>query len=150
MANPLNTIVLEILRREEGTRSKVYDDATGKPVVPGYKMIGHPTIGVGRALDVNGISDLEINALLTNDILGLLREVPKLVSTWSSLTVNRQAVLICMAFQMGVRGLAGFKATLRAIERGAYDTAATNMLASLWAKQAPTRVKRMAALMRSG
>lgn len=143
-------LVIDILEREEGKRAMVYDDATGKPVVPGYVMKGHPTIGIGRALDVRGITDAEIRYLLANDITGLLKQVPQLVSNWNTLTANRKAVLICMGFQLGVRGLAGFKATLAAIGRSAYSTAAQNMLASLWAKQTPARVKRMADLMRSG
>ena len=151
----VNRTVLDILRREEGTRKSggrhvVYDDATGNLVVPGYVMKGHPTVGVGRALDVNGLSDTEADYLLMNDVEGPLRGVPRLVSNWSALSVNRKAVLICMAFQMGLDGLAGFKNTLADISRSNFTNAAARMLQSLWAKQTPERAKRMAELMRKG
>ena len=41
---------------DEGVRLRVYDDATGEPLHPGMTLKGHPSIGYGRALDVNGIS----------------------------------------------------------------------------------------------
>lgn len=150
MTDALQATVLDILRREEGTRTAVYDDATGKPVVPGYVMKGHPTIGIGRALDVKGISDKEIEFLLSNDVEELLQKVPALVSNWQKLSTSRKAVLVCMAFQMGVVGLKGFKNTLADIGRGDYASAATRMLQSKWAEQTPARAKRMADLMRKG
>ena len=41
------------LTDEEALRFVVYDDATGRPIVPGTHVIGHPSIGIGRALDVH-------------------------------------------------------------------------------------------------
>ena len=42
--------VADQLKRHEGVRLAVYDDATGKPVHAGDTLVGHPTIGVGRLL----------------------------------------------------------------------------------------------------
>jgi lysozyme len=59
-------------------------------------------------------------------------------------------VLQAMAFQMGIDGLLGFTGTLAAVQRGDYEAAAKGMLASLWARQTPSRAGRMAAMMRQG
>lgn len=33
------------IKADEGLRLAVYDDATGKPIVAGSRVIGNPTIG---------------------------------------------------------------------------------------------------------
>jgi len=66
------------------------------------------------------------------------------------LCVPRQAVLVNMAFQMGIQGVQKFKKTLSLVEMGDYDGAADGMLKSLWAKQTPNRAAEMAQQMRSG
>jgi lysozyme len=55
-----------------------------------------------------------------------------------------------MSFQLGVDGLLGFKNTLKLVEQGNYESAAENMLKSLWAKQTPARAKRMSDQMKTG
>jgi GH24 family phage-related lysozyme (muramidase) len=63
----IRLLLSQMLEREEGLRTLVYDDATGKPIGPGSVVQGHPTIGIGRALDVNGITAVEADFLLEND-----------------------------------------------------------------------------------
>jgi lysozyme len=62
----------------------------------------------------------------------------------------RQAVLIGMAFQMGLKGLLQFKRTLGSIEDGQFSEAAAEMLDSAWAKQTPARAMRLATQMETG
>lgn len=143
-------VLLPMLRAEEGTRLVVYDDATGLPITPGSRVVGHPTIGTGRCLDTNGITTAEADYLLTADIAKVSAQLDLALPWWRSLTPARQAVLASMAFQMGIKGLLGFRGTLAAVETGAYREAADRMLASLWAKQTPKRAERLAALMRQG
>ena len=143
-------ILLPLLRADEGTRLVVYDDATGKPIVPGSKVIGHPTIGTGRCLDTNGITQEEADYLLANDIAKVSAALDKRIPWWRSLTPNRQAVLASMAFQMGVDGLMAFVGTLAAVQAGNYSVAAERMLVSLWSRQTPARAGRLSAMMRSG
>jgi lysozyme len=66
-----------LLEREEGLRLAVYDDATGKPLLPGMKVVGHPTIGIGRCLDRKGITEAEARALLENDLAKVRSQVAK-------------------------------------------------------------------------
>lgn len=141
---------MDLLKREEGLRLKVYDDATGKAIVPGSKVVGHPTIGYGRALDTKGITEAEARALLSNDV----EEVEAAVSTalpWTdALSPKRQTVLQAMAYQMGLAGLLGFKNTLAMVKAKDFAGAAKGMLSSLWARQTPARAGRMAEMMRTG
>jgi lysozyme len=139
-----------LLEREEGLRLAVYDDATGKPLLPGMTVVGHPTIGIGRCLDRKGITEAEARVLLENDLAEVRSQVAKALPWSTRLTEARQVVLQAMAFQMGIAGLLGFKGTLAAVQRGDYEAAAKGMLASLWARQTPGRAARMAEMMRQG
>lgn len=143
-------LLLPMLRAEEGTRLQVYDDATGLPIGPGTKVIGHPTIGTGRCLDTNGITQAEADYLLAADIAKVGAALDEKLPWWRDLSPARQAVLASMAFQMGVRGLLGFANTLASVQAGNYAGAADRMLASVWARQTPARAGRLAAMMRKG
>jgi lysozyme len=139
-----------LLAREEGLRLTVYDDATGKPLLPGTLLVGHPTIGIGRCLDRRGITTAEAMTLLENDIAELRAQLAQALPWTAALSENRRMVLQAMAFQMGIAGLLAFKGTLAALRRGDYAAAADGMLTSLWARQTPARAARMAAMMRAG
>ena len=132
----------EQLLREEGSESCAYQDTRG-----------FWTIGVGRLIDArkgDGLSQDEIEYLLDNDIKKITEQVHKFLPWVSKLNDARRAVLIGMAFQMGVRGLLGFKRTLGSIEDGQYFEAAVEMLQSEWAKQTPERAHRLATQMETG
>ena len=134
--------VLQQLRREEGSIPHAYRD-----------HLGYWTIGVGRLIDERkggGLSPEEVDLLLANDVERVTREVRAALPWFTSLNEPRQAVLIGMAFQMGVAGLLSFKQTLSAIRDERYAHAGGLMLQSLWAQQTPERAKRMAYQMGSG
>jgi lysozyme len=130
------------LLREEGAESCAYQDS-----------LGYWTIGVGRLIDSRkggGLSNDEINYLLDNDIKAKTHEVLLALPWMPRLSEPRQAVLIGMAFQMGLKGLLQFKRTLGSIEDGHYGEAAAGMLDSTWAKQTPARAARLAKQMETG
>ena len=132
----------EQLLREEGSESCAYQDT-----------LGFWTIGVGRLIDPkkgNGLSQDEIEYLLDNDIKKITEQVHKFLPWVSELNEPRQAVLIGMAFQMGLRGLLGFKRMLSAAEDGQYFEAAAQMIESTWARQTPERAHRLATQMETG
>jgi lysozyme len=62
----------------------------------------------------------------------------------------RLAVLVEMAFQMGLGGLLEFHQALAAMRDERWHDAAGQMLASLWAKQTPGRARRMATQVETG
>jgi lysozyme len=115
--------------------------------------LGYWTIGCGHLIDKRkggGITHVEALYLLNNDIDRAIASCLSRYSWYLEMTPARQAVLIQMTFQLGAPGLARFVNTLAAMKRGDYEAASRGMLASLWAKQTPARVKRLAAQMRSG
>ena len=132
----------EQLKRDEGVVNHAYQDS-----------LGFTTIGVGRLIDANrggGLSDSEVDYLLNNDITDKTAQVLAALPWASKLSRPRFAVLVNMAFQMGIGGLLQFKRTLGSIEDGQYGEAAKEMLDSTWAKQTPARAHRMALQMETG
>ena len=127
------------LRRDEGTRLRLYQDTAGKW-----------TIGTGRNLTDDGISMAEADVLLENDITnvtnGILGQWP-----WvAGLDSVRLGVLQNMAFNMGVGGLGQFRDTLEKVRDGDYAGAAQAMLQSRWAQQIGARAQRLSIQMESG
>lgn len=64
--------------------------------------------------------------------------------------IPRGAVLLDMAYNMGVAGLMNFHHMLAAVQAGDWKTAAAEMLNSTWAKQVKNRAYRLAAVMENG
>ena len=130
------------LLRDEGVVRHAYEDS-----------LGFTTIGVGRLIDARrggGLRDSEIDFLLHNDIEEKTAQVLAALPWASKLSETRRAVLINMAFQLGINGLLKFKRALGSIEDGQYSEAAMEMLDSLWAQQTPERAKRLAKQMTTG
>jgi lysozyme len=126
----------QMLVRDEGVVLHCYED-----------HLGFKTIGVGRLVDKRkggGITLDEAMYLLQNDIKKVCAQVLEALPWVSRMNEARQAVVYAMAFQLGLKGLLGFRATLDAMRDERYEDAAEGMRRSLWAKQTPERVKRMA------
>jgi len=132
---------LDILRRQlpidEGTRTRPYRDSVGKL-----------TIGVGRNLDDVGLSLGEIAYLLENDIAQADKAARALVPKFDTLTEERKAVLVNMAFNLGHYRLSMFVKLLAAVREARWDYAADEMLDSTWAEQVGERAQRLAIEMR--
>lgn len=132
----------EQLIRDEGVVRHAYTDS-----------LGFTTIGVGRLIDARrggGLRDSEIDYLLDNDIKEKTAQVLAALPWASKLNEPRFAVLVNMAFQMGIGGLFKFKRMLGSVEDGQYGEAAAEMLDSTWAKQTPERANRLATQMKTG
>lgn len=130
------------LQTEEGRRRSAYQD-----------HLGFWTIGVGRLIDARknaGLRESEIDLLLANDIGEKTAALQSALPWIDDLDAPRRAVLVGMAFQMGVNGLLGFKGTLALVRTRDYAGAARSMLNSLWATQTPARAHRLAAQMELG
>jgi lysozyme len=135
----------------EAERLFVYDDATGKPIVKGSVVQGHPTIGIGRNLAGRGITKAESAAFFDRDIAETIDEVRAAFPWTMRLNPARFSVVVEMNFQIGLAGLKKFVNTLRDMRNGDYDDAADGMLASKWARiDSPARAQRLARVMRTG
>lgn len=137
--------VLDQIKLDEGFREEAYPDPVSGSVP---WSIGFGRTGGVRPGDTTTVAaEAAWTSQRVKDItLQLSRALPWFVG----LEEPRQAVLINMAYNMGVSALLGFRATLTAVQRGLYTEAATQMLDSLWAKQVPRRAQRLAQQMRTG
>jgi lysozyme len=134
--------IVQQLKNEEGSVPHAYQDS-----------LGFWTIGVGRLIDERKGGLLypdEIDYLLKNDIKRKTDGLNDALPWFHLLDEARQAVLIQMAFQMGVKGLLAFSTTLSHVRVGRYAEAAVAMLESLWARQTPERAARLSKQMETG
>jgi lysozyme len=138
------------LIEDEGVRLVVYDDATGLPLRPGMVCKGHPTIGIGRALDVRGITHEEGTYLCGNDITAVVAQLDAALPWFETLDDVRATVLANMSFNLGTAGMLGFHSMLTFVEAGKYDFAADAMQQSKWAGEVGPRATRLVARMRTG
>lgn len=121
------------LHRDEGLRLRPYADTVGKF-----------TIGYGRNLSSNGISQDEADYLLANDITHAQTAVAQEIPWTTTLDDARFGVLVNMTFNMGIGGLLGFRRMLALLKIGDYQGAAAEMLTSGWARQVNDRAQRLA------
>ena len=129
----------ELLALHEGRVDHAYQDS-----------LGYWTIGVGHLIDKRRGGKLPehiVDALLEWDIAEHKRELDTALPWANDLSEVRYAVLLDMAFNLGVPGLLGFKNTLALVKAGKYREASQNMLLSKWAKQVKTRAVRLSRMM---
>lgn len=133
---------VEILKVEEGYRLKPY-----------YCTNFYPTIGYGTKigplnapLDMYQFSMPEpVAAVLLMATVDAVCDELMAKLPWFGRAPNVvQTVLICMAYQLGVHGVLGFKLAMSYLEARLYREASEEMLNSKWFKKdTPARAKRM-------
>lgn len=126
--------LLADLRNDEGFMPKPYRDT-----------VGNTSIGIGRNLTGNGLSEDEIMFLYNNDISTVTHELSLSLPWWTAEPANIQRVLINLAFNMGIHGLLQFTTFLSLLKSGDYQSAATDLEGTLWYKQVASRGPRMIA-----
>ncbi len=137
------------LRDCEATRLLLYDDATGTPLRPGDRIAGHPTIGVGRALDIRGITPSEASMLLQSDLALYALEL-RTLPWFAALDPVRRRAIVNMRHQLGMDGLLGFPILIGRLRVHDYEGAAAAGLASRWHNQTPRRCETVMQQLRSG
>ena len=111
--------IVQQLKNEEGVIPHAYQDS-----------LGFWTIGVGRLIDQRKGGLLypdEIEYLLANDVKRKTDGLNDALPWFHLLDERRQAVLIQMAFQMGLKGLLAFSTTLSHVRVGRYAEAAAQL-----------------------
>lgn len=130
------------IRRDEGLRLKVYK-------CPADKW----TIGYGRNVEDRGITHAEAEYMLDNDIVSVASATYRVAVSnyidWNELTESQRVGLCNMCFQLGERGLGGFRKMWAALRAGNKELAAQEALDSRWAKQTPARAQRVADMLRA-
>jgi lysozyme len=128
----------EQLKKHEGVRRYVYDDASGKNIAEGSFVRGLPTVGVGRNLVDRGLSDDEIDFLLDHDINDALADASKF-AFFSKLDPVRKAAMAELVFNLGLTRLKEFKKFLGFMTEERWAHAAGELLNSKWARQVGER-----------
>jgi lysozyme len=116
---------------------------------PYTDTVGKFTIGYGRNIEDIGISEEEAIMLLVNDMMRIERELSEAFPWYLRLDSTRKDVILSMGF-MGVRKVAGFKKMIGAILVQDWETAAVELLDSLYAKQVKGRALELAQMLRTG
>ena len=98
-----------------------------------------PTIGVGRNLLDNGITEEEAMYLLNNDIAAVIGKLDKHWIAWRKLPITAQYVCIDVVFNMGINTWMSFRKTRAYMELGEFDKAGDELLDSRYAKQVGRR-----------
>lgn len=129
--------LIDQLTRHEGMRLMPYKCPAGKL-----------TIGVGRNIEDNGITESEAIILLMNDIERCKWEVETAFPWFIKLNTARYEILVNMCFNMGISRLHSFKKMLAALETGDYETASIEGLDSRWAKQVSKRAIELMTIMK--
>jgi lysozyme len=138
-----------MLKKEEGFRAKPY-----------YCSENYPTIGYGEKIGdkyepLPNITTTEPEAYKKMLAMNEVNEKtylnnPDLYRCYFHMSDSRKAVMLSIAYQIGIYGVLKFKKMRAALEKANYSDAADEMLNSLAARQTPNRWKRNAEQMRSG
>lgn len=132
-----------MLEREEGRKLVAYADTRSIFTIG----IGHtgPEVHAGLVWTDDQV-DAAFDADVTKATAGCTANLP----WFSALDEPRQAVLVGMAFQLGIHGLLEFTHTLAAVRDGRFADAQAGMKASAWNAQTPARAERMERQMLTG
>ena len=133
--------LLEMLKRHEGVRSHVY-----------LCSAGYETIGVGRNISKSGLglSDDEVDYLLENDIVRVIKELSSEYPWFKDLDDVRKDAMIDISFNLGATRLRGFKRALAAMDVADYKMAATEFLDSKWSRDVKGRSYELASMIETG
>ena len=133
--------LIEMLKRHEGVKTHCYED-----------HLGLETIGVGRCIAEGslGLSNDEIEYLLSNDIARCREELTDEYFWFPALNDARQAACINLIFNLGATRLRGFVKSLDAMANEKFDLAADEFMNSKWATQVGNRAVEVTDMIRSG
>ena len=138
------------LERHEGVMLTSYLCPAGKITIGvGHNLEARPVPGIPCEVGHTITAD-QARRLLIRDLMDFDRALNDALPWVSSLDDARYAVLLNMAFNLGIHGLCGFRQMLAAVRGGRYDDAASEMLDSVWARQVKRRARELAQQMRTG
>jgi len=120
--------IKELLIKHEGLKLKPYRCPAGKL-----------TIGVGRNIEDNGISEDEAMYLLENDIKRCKKELKEIFENYETLPDNVKIALIDMIFNLGKPRFLTFRKMIQAIKDKDFKKAAEEAKNSRWCKQVKSR-----------
>lgn len=137
------------LEAEEGYRSRLYDDSTGKTLDISKICLGNATIGIGCNIHY-GISYALARNILEFQLNDVAEQIAFAYPVFARLSTRRQEALIEIAFNCGFPRFQKFRKMLHALVLNDFKTAALECLDSDAARQLPKRYARIADKIRNG
>lgn len=115
--------VMRLLQGHEGFKGTPYKDTTG-----------NTTLGYGHNLDAKPLTKKQAETLMKDDIADARAQAAQL-PYYETLDPTRKDAVTALAYNLGPKGLAGFKKFHEAMAAKDYQTAANELRESTWAKQ---------------
>ena len=133
--------LLDMLKRHEGVKSHVY-----------LCSAGYETIGAGRNISKSGmgLSEDEVDYLLENDIVRVIKELSSEYPWFRGLDDVRKDAMIDISFNLGATRLRGFRRALAAMDAADYKTASLEFLDSKWSRDVKGRSTELAYMIEMG
>ena len=110
---------------------------------------GYTSVGVGRNLETNGITEEEAMYLLNNDITNVIKDLDKHWIAWRKLPITAQYVCIDVVFNMGINTWMSLRMTRSYMELNEWEKAGDELLNSKYAEQVGRRAIFNSAQLRS-
>lgn len=126
----------QMIERHEGYCSTPYQDS-----------LGILTIGIGHNLS-KPLSRAAVMQIFRDDIADTINDCVHAFPWFNELNEPRRKAMINLCFNLGLPKLLKFKKFLAAMELGNYETAANELVDSLWYKQVKSRGPEIVGLIR--
>ena len=97
------------------------------------------SLGIGRNIQTNGISEDEAMYMLENDIKRVIEELDQQWDVWRTFPVDAQMVCVDLVFNLGITGFMRFSRTRYYMENGDFLAASEELLRSKYHIQLPRR-----------
>jgi lysozyme len=133
-------LALKLTSAQEGFEPHIYNDNGHEAIGYGDDLLDATPADLAR-FHKDGISQPEALSRLAGKLAAIADDLRGRLGFWNDLNAVRQAVLIGMAYQMGVPGLMDFKRMRGYLAQGLYVLAAAEGLRSQWALQTPNRAE---------
>ena len=133
------TKAIDMLKKHEGLMLKPYRCTAGKL-----------TIGYGRNIKDNGITEEEALIMLIADTITAEQELCEIFKDYDLFSDNRKIALIDMIFNLGKPRFLLFDKTIGLIKSGDWESAAGEALDSRWADQVGKRAITISEMLRQG
>ncbi len=140
--------LLSDLQMDEGWRPFLYDDANSQHIVPGVKVVGHPTCAWGFALDVSPLTQSEAMPILESRASHKYDELRIAIPWIDQLPEPSQRALTNMAYNMGVTKLLTFHIFLSLMQQHQFEQAANDLEGTAWFHQVGARATRIQTLIK--
>lgn len=142
----MDDLAARIKLHEGGPKLLPYKDSLGFLTI----AFGHKVTRAEEKQFNTGITPGMAEQLFEKDFAKAIEQAKAISGTkvWADMNDARRGVIIEMCFQLGMAGVLKFKRMWDALDKGDYDTAADEMLDSLWHQQTPKRCKLLANIMR--